>query len=80
MLMKSRILDLSIFLLSTFCFIVSAKLMYNMGIYVDEHNTTPGIVSGGDFWLYMTWLKMGFSALISVLSAINLFSRNKKTS
>ena len=48
-----------------------------MGIYVDEFNTSPDVVLGGKFWLYMAWLRLGFSALICVLSGISLFRKNK---
>ena len=55
------------------CLIISYKLFLNLGIYVDEYNTSPDVVLGGEFWLYMNWLKLGLSMLICVLSGINLF-------
>jgi hypothetical protein len=77
--MKGKFLDISIFLLSIVCLVISFKLFRNMGIYVDEFNTSPDVVLGGDFWLYMAWLRLGFSALICILSGISLFSQNKKS-
>lgn len=46
-----------------------------MGIYVDEFNTTPSVVCGGDLSLYIDWLRLGFSALICLLSGISLFRK-----
>lgn len=48
-----------------------------MGIYVDEFGTTPSVVCGGEFWLNMYWLRLGISALICILSGINLFKSQK---
>lgn len=75
--MKSRFLNISIFLLSLICLVISINLFWNLGIYVDEFNTSPDIILGGNFWLYMNWLRLGFSALICILSGTILFHKNK---
>ena len=74
---KNKIINMSIFLLSLISLIISLKLFWNMGIYVDEFNTSPDVVLGGNLWLYMDWLRLGFSALICLLSGINLFAEKK---
>ena len=74
---KSKIINMSIFLLSIISLIISLKLFWNMGIYVDEFNTSADVVLGGNLWLYMDWLRLGFSALICILSGINLFAEKK---
>lgn len=51
--MKNKFLNTSIFILSLITLLISLKLFWNMGIYVDEFNTTPRVVCGGDLWLYM---------------------------
>lgn len=71
--MKNKVLNTIIFISSIICLIISIKLFWNMGIYVDEYSTGPSVVCGGDFWLYMDWLRLGLSALICVLSGKNLF-------
>ncbi|MBU3109056.1 hypothetical protein [Clostridium gasigenes] len=75
--MQGKGVNTVIFILSIICLIISIKLFWNMGIFVDEHNTSPDIISGGDFWLCMDWLRLGFTALICVLSGISLFRENK---
>ena len=74
---KNKIIIMSIFLLSIISLIISLKLFWNMGIYVDEFNTSADVVLGGNLWLYMDWLRLGFSALICILSGINLFAEKK---
>ena len=74
---KNKIVNICIFLLSIISLIISLKLFWNMGIYVDEFNTSPDVVLGGNLWLYMDWLRLGFSALICLLSGINLFAEKK---
>lgn len=73
--MKNKWVNTIIFLLSIISLIISLKLFWNMGIYADEYNTTPSIVCGGEFWLYMDWLRLGANALICILSGISLFRK-----
>jgi hypothetical protein len=75
--MKGKFLNISIFVLSIICLIITCNLFWNMGVYVDEFSTTPSVVLGGEFWLYMSWLKLLLSFLICVLSGISLFHKNK---
>lgn len=67
-----------IFLSSFLIFSISANLFYQMGIYVDEHNTTPSVVYGGDFWLMASWLRLALSGIMTVISGIALFRTGKK--
>lgn len=46
-----------------------------MGIFADEFNTSPAVVTGGEFWLLMDWVRLGFSALICLLSGMTLLSK-----
>lgn len=75
--MKGKKFNTIIFILSFVSLVISAKLFWNLGIYVDEVNTSPDVVLGGNLWLYLDWLRLGFLALICVLSGINLFRKNK---
>lgn len=75
--MKRKSLNISIFILSIVCLAISLKLFWNLGIYADEFNTSPDAVLGGSLWLYMNWLSLGCSVLISILSGVNLFRANK---
>ncbi|MHC1747338.1 MAG: hypothetical protein AB9856_02990 [Cellulosilyticaceae bacterium] len=45
------------------------------GDFVDEFNTSPDAVAGGALWLYMDWLRLGFTALLCILASINLFNK-----
>lgn len=71
--MKKKIGILVIFIFSTAALFISLKLFYNMGIFVDEFNTSPAVVNGGEFWLMMDWLRLGLLAVISLVSGIKLF-------
>lgn len=75
--MKGKVLNLIIFLLAISCFVISYKLFWNIAVYVDEVNISPDVVLGGDFWLIMEWVKMGFLALITILSGIKLFQKQR---
>lgn len=73
--MKSKFLKISIFVLSICCLLITLKLFWNMCIYVDEFNTSPDVILGGNLWLIMDWVRLGLCVLISVLSGINLFRK-----
>lgn len=66
-----------IFIFSSIALLISIKLFWNIAIFVDKFNTSPSIVLGGDFWLYMEWLKIGLLLTITVLSAFHLFNLYK---
>ncbi|MGL4760808.1 MAG: hypothetical protein ACRCWG_05045 [Sarcina sp.] len=73
--MKSKILNGNIFILSLTCLLISLKLFWNMGIYVDEFNTSPDIIFGGELPLLMYWLRLGALTLLCALSGVNLFKK-----
>ena len=75
--MNIKLINFLIFVLSLICLIIETNLFYNVGIFVDEFNTSPDVVYGGDFWMQMDWLKLAFLALIVLLSGISLFITKK---
>ncbi|MCT4565259.1 MAG: hypothetical protein N4A68_13220 [Maledivibacter sp.] len=66
-----------VFILSGMVLLISLRLFWNMGIYVDEHNTTPSVISGSDFWLYMDWLRLVLLTVIFIISATSLFHKER---
>lgn len=75
--MNNKILNITIFVISVICLIISIRLFWNMAIFADEFNTSPTTIYGADFWLSMDWLRLGLSALICLLTGINLFKTDK---
>jgi predicted membrane protein len=70
---KALILDLVLFTLSATSLIISWKLFWNMGIYADDYGSSPTLVSGGTFWLYMNWLKQLLLFVITLILGVRLF-------
>lgn len=73
--MKHKFLNVSIFVISVFCLIISMQLFWNINIYVDEYNTNPAIVLGGESWLNAYWIMMLLNLALCVLSFINLLKK-----
>lgn len=73
--MKGRVINAAIFILSSICLVISLKVLWNMGIYSDEMNTSPEKILGGELWLYMDWIRLALNVLIITLAGINLFSK-----
>ena len=65
-----------IFVCSLIALAISLKLLWNMGIYVDEHNTIPAAVCGGDFWNVMNWLRLLLLGVTTVVSGIQLLKKS----
>lgn len=51
--MKRSIRDIIIFVISAVCFSVRTKLIYNTGYFCDEHNLSPDIIYGRNFYLIL---------------------------
>ncbi|MEH7277001.1 hypothetical protein [Neobacillus vireti] len=71
--MGKRKLSITVFLLSLFSLLISLKLFWNLGVFVDEYSLSPDIVNGGDFWLAMDWLRLLLLLLLCVVSGISIF-------
>ena len=69
--MKNKILNRISILLSMSCLIISLVITYNIAIYSDEFGSSPRIIFGGDFWLYMYWLQLFFLAVLVFVSIKN---------
>lgn len=70
---KRKWINLIIFIFSGIALLISLRLFCNMGIYVDEYNTSPTAVCGGEFWLYMDWLRLVLLAIVTMVSGIKVF-------
>lgn len=75
--MKRKIVPIFVFTMSLLSLLISLKLFWNQGIFVDEHNVTPTDVNGGKFWLYMDWLRLLLLFLVSVISGLSIFKKNE---
>ena len=69
----SKLSRIVLFAVTFLTFIISVKLFWNMGVYVDEAGTSPYKVCGGDFWLYMDWLRLLLLLTISAITFKNIF-------
>ncbi|MFZ2537925.1 MAG: hypothetical protein WAX04_03375 [Oscillospiraceae bacterium] len=75
--MKKKLSSLVVFVLSAISLLISLILFWNMGIYVDEANTSPVVVYGGDFGLNMAWLRLALLAIVTIISAVKLFRKQR---
>lgn len=73
--MKTSFSNLAIFICSSVSLYISAKVFYNLGIFVDEYNLSPSAVLGGDFWVAMNWLRLLLLAVVCIVSFIKIFHR-----
>lgn len=76
--MKKKIIPAIVFVCSLVIFVISANLFYQMGIYVDEYNTTPSVVYGGEFWLMADWLRLALAGIMILLSGGLLLKKGQK--
>lgn len=77
--MAKRKITIIVFVLSLFSLLISLRLFYNLGVFVDEYNLSSDIVDGGNFWLAMDWLRLLLLFLVCVVSGVSIFmGKNKK--
>lgn len=69
--MKRSIRDIIIFLISAVCFSIRTKLIYNTGYFCDEHNLSPDIIYGGDFYSILDWIEWVLLVGICLISLIS---------
>lgn len=73
--MRRKRSGLIIFILSSITLLISLKLFWNLGVYVDEYNSTPSVICGSEFWNYMSWLRLILLGVITVVSGISIFTK-----
>ena len=71
----SKLSRIVLFGVTCLTFLRSVKRIWNMGGYVDEAGTSPDKVCGGDFWLYMDWLRLLLLLTISAITFKNIFEK-----
>ena len=71
--MKKNFINIVVFVLCLISLIITLRLFWNLGIYVDEYNTSPSVVLGGHFWLSMYWMRLFILFLVTLISGFNLF-------
>lgn len=59
---EKRGVTIIIFAFSFISLVISLKLFLNIAVYIDDYSTyptaSPSAIYGGDFWLYMAWLRL----------------------
>ncbi len=73
--MKEKFWILIVFVLSCVTLFISLKLFWNMGIYVDEYNSSPSRVYGSEFWLYMAWIRLILLAIMTFILGRKLITK-----
>ena len=77
-LMKKK-MWLFIFICSVLALLISLKLFWNIAVYADDFASypyaSPQAIYGGNFWLYMSWLRLALLSTVAVLSGIKLFKK-----
>jgi len=75
--LEKKGLNIVIFVLSLLSLVISLKLFWNLGVYVDEYGSSPVLVCGGWFWLCMDWIRLGLLLVLCIISGYKLIMRVK---
>lgn len=70
--------NIVVLILSMIILLSSIYLMYHMGVFVDEFNTSPDVVCGGSFGLALDWLRLLFSGVLSLIALISCLAVSRK--
>ena len=77
-LRQTKLLKLILFICCTVSFLISLKLFWDLGVFCDEFGTSPDEVCGGEFGLFMVWLRMGLLFLATIGSALALLHNREQ--
>ena len=69
---KGIVSSVIMFITGLISLIIVMRSFWNVGVFVDAHNTSPAEVYGGDFWNWMQWALMPLLLLIVLLSAFQI--------
>lgn len=50
--------------------VTTVLLFWNLGVFVDEFNTSPAIVYGSEFGLRLDWLRLPLAGILCVFSLV----------
>lgn len=67
-----------LFILSFASLIISLKLFWNLGIFVDEYNLSPEVVNGGGFWLTMDWMRLVLLFVLCVITGMEILKKHPR--
>lgn len=76
--LEKRGVNIVIFVLSLISLVISLRLFWSMAEYADEYGSSPVLVTGGWFWLYMAWILQGLLLVLCVISGFKLITHSKK--
>ena len=77
-LRQTKLLKLILFICCTVSFLISLKLFWDLGVFCDEFGTSPDELFGGEFGLFMVWLRMGLLFLATIGSALALLHNREQ--
>jgi len=76
--LEKRGINIAIFVLSLFSLVISLRIFWGIAEYSDEYGSSPVLVTGGWFWLYMAWILQGLLLVLCIISGFKLITHSKK--
>lgn len=75
--LEKRGVNIVIFVISLISLVTSLRLFWRIAEYADEYGSSPVLVTGGWFWLYMAWILQGLLFVLCVISGFKLITHSK---
>lgn len=63
-----RWIDIAVPVFAVVILVTTVLMFWNLGVFVDEFNTSPAIVYGSDFGLRLVWLRLPLAGILCVFS------------
>ena len=71
--MKKKI---CILILTLVNLLISLKILINLAFFIDDNNLSANIVFGGDWGLYLYWIKLFILIITLILSIISVLKKD----
>lgn len=68
----------TVFCIAAASLLITLNQFWNLGIYVDEHGTSPAVVLGGELQLYLSWVKLLLLGLLCLILFVDAVAKLRK--
>ena len=76
--MKNKFVKWTLVFGSLISLVITMHRFYNVGIYSDEFGSSPVLIFGGEFGLYLEWVNLFLIFGLFIVSIMNLHSDKEK--
>jgi hypothetical protein len=76
--LEKRGVNIVVFVVSLISLVISWRLFWSIAEYADKYGSSPVLITGGWFWVYMDWILQGLLLVLCIITGFKLIPHSKK--